>query len=42
MTVDISGTRLSWKSIGEWCHVVMVEGDKLRPSGEHYRRLDAL
>ena len=42
MTVDISGTRLSWSSIGEWCHVVMVEGGKLRASSEHYRRLDAL
>lgn len=42
MTVDISGTRLHWSSLGEWCFIVLVEGGKLRPSSEHYARLDAL
>ncbi len=42
MIVDISGTRLSWRTIDEWCHIVMIEGGKLRPSSEHYARLNAL
>ena len=42
MIVDISGTRLEWATIGEWCALVMDEGAKLRPSSEHYRRLQAL
>lgn len=42
MIVDISGTRLEWATVGEWCAIVMDEGAKLRPSGEHYRRLAEL
>lgn len=39
MIVDISGTRLEWATITDWCVLVMDEGGKLRPSSEHYRRL---
>jgi hypothetical protein len=42
MIVDISGTSLKWSTIAEWCHLAMIEGGKLRPSSDHYRRLGAL
>jgi hypothetical protein len=42
MTVDITGTSLRWSTIAEWCHIVMVEGGKVRPSSEHYRWLGDL
>lgn len=42
MTVDISGTRLAWNTIDEWCKLVLEEGGKLRPSSEHYGRLQRL
>jgi hypothetical protein len=42
MTVDIPGTSLQWATIAEWCHIVMVEGGKVRPSSEHYRRLGCI
>lgn len=42
MIVDISGTRLEWATVTQWCAVVMEEGGKLRPSSEHYDRLHKL
>lgn len=42
MIVDISGTRLEWATVSQWCAVVMEEGGKLRPSSEHYGRLARL
>ena len=42
MIVDIAGTRIDWASIDEWCACVMEEGGKLRPSNEHYGRLQDL
>jgi len=42
MIVDISGTRLEWATVTHWCAIVMEEGGKLRPSSEHYGRLERL
>jgi len=42
MIVDIAGTRIDWASIGEWCDRVIEEGGMLRPSSEHYGRLQDL
>lgn len=42
MIVDISGTRLAWATISEWCAVVMDEGSRLHASTDNYLRLTRL
>ena len=42
MIVDIAGTRIDWASIDEWGDRITEEGGKLRPSTEHYGRLQDL